>query len=107
MIDIKEIRARHAAAESDGRCGDIAWDEDYAMSAHMDRRDLLRALDKLLAWTEDDERGLNDAVADAMLYWDDKPMDSHDVRILTDILKIHLQDHGFCIANAALKEPGQ
>lgn len=60
MIDIKEIRARHAAAESDGRCGDIAWDEDYAMSAHMDRRDLLRHADSLsteyraaiLAWRE-------------------------------------------------------
>lgn len=50
MVDkIEAISARHNAAESDSRYGDIAWDEDYAMSAHMDRRDLLRALDEALA----------------------------------------------------------
>jgi hypothetical protein len=49
MIDVEAVRARHAEAESDGRCGDIAWDEDYALSAHMDRRDFLRALDEALA----------------------------------------------------------
>lgn len=26
-------------------------------------------------WTDDDQRGLNAAVADAMWYWDDMPMD--------------------------------
>jgi hypothetical protein len=49
-------------------------------------------------WTDDDQRDLNSAIADAMLHWDEMPMDPDDVNILIDVLKICLKDYGFCIA---------
>lgn len=55
-------------------------------------------------WTDDDQRGLNAAIADAMLHWDEMPMDPDDVNSLTDVLQICLRDYGFCIARAALEQ---
>lgn len=45
--EIEEIRARHGAAEADGRY-DLSWHEDYGLAAHRDRAALLRALDHAL-----------------------------------------------------------
>jgi hypothetical protein len=42
--ELEAIRARHEAAESDGRY-DLSWHEDYGQAAHRDRATLLRLLD--------------------------------------------------------------
>jgi hypothetical protein len=55
-------------------------------------------------WTDDDQRGLNAAVADAMWYWDDMPMDPDDAISLTGILKDRLQENGFQIVRAPLEK---
>ena len=95
---IEEIRARHEAAEKDGG---HEWCGVHGPGAHADRATLLRALDEAQEraepWTDDDQRGLNAAVADAMWYWDDMPMDPDDAISLTGILKDCLQENGFQI----------
>jgi hypothetical protein len=58
-------------------------------------------LAKISAWTDDDQRGLNAAVADAMWHWDDMPMDCDDATVLTSVLKSSLQDNGFQIVRLA------
>jgi hypothetical protein len=62
-------------------------------------------LAEIRAWTDDNQRGLTAAVADAMWYWDDMPMDCDDAISLTSILKNSLRDNGFQIVRltAALK----
>ena len=55
-------------------------------------------------WTDDDQRGLNAAVADAMWYWDYMPMDPDDAISLTGILKDRLRDNGFQIVRAPLEK---
>ena len=55
-------------------------------------------------WTDDDQRGLNAAVADAMWFWDDMPMDPDDAISLTGILKDRLQENGFQIVRADQKD---
>lgn len=100
---IEEIRARHWELE---QLGYLAHD-DWASEAHADRAVLLARVAELEgAWTDDDQRGLNAAVADAMWYWDDMPMDPDDAISLTGILKDRLQENGFQIVRAAqaLKE---
>lgn len=68
----------------------------------------LRALDEAQEraepWTDDDQRGLNAAVADAMWYWDDMPMDPDDAISLTGILKDRLQENGFQIVRAPMEK---
>ena len=58
-------------------------------------------LEAISAWTDDDQRNLNAAVADAMWHWDDMPMDCDDATVLTSILKSSLQDNGFQIVRLA------
>lgn len=55
-------------------------------------------------WTDDDQRALNAAIADAMWYWDDMPMDPDDAISLTGILKECLQENGFQIVRAPLEK---
>jgi hypothetical protein len=112
--ELEAIRARHEVAESDGRY-DLSWHRDYGRAAHRDRATLLRLLDaareemaeeraEISAWTDDDQRGLNAAVADAMWHWDTRdegPLDPDDALSLTEALKIHLQDNGFQIVRLA------
>ena len=105
MTDIEEIRARHEAVERSQSYMNYIGDE-----AHADRATLLRALteaqeraERAEAWTDDDQRGLNAAVADAMWYWDDMPMDPDDAISLTGILKDRLQENGFQIVRAPLE----
>lgn len=43
---VEAIRARHEAAESDGRY-DLSWHEDYGQAAHRDRATLLAHVDQL------------------------------------------------------------
>jgi hypothetical protein len=49
LDELKAIRARHEAVESDGRFpwlpDDLSWHEDYGQAAHRDRATLLRLLD--------------------------------------------------------------
>ena len=97
---IEAIRARYEANP---------YDRSQAVA---DRATLLRILDaaraelaaeraKISAWTDDDQRGLNAAVADAMWHWDDMPMDCDDAIVLTGVLKSSLQDNGFQIVRLA------
>ena len=108
-IDIEEIRARHGAAEHH-LSQTVAQLGAWMMQAHTDRATLLAHVDRLVAklaeisaWTDDDQRGLSAAVADAMWHWDTRdegPMDPDDAVSLTEALKIHLQDNGFRIVRA-------
>ena len=101
---IAEIRARHELA---GAWNMSEFNEEDGLEAHADRATLLRALDEAQEraepWTDDDQRGLNAAVADAMWYWDDMPMDPDDAISLTGILKDRLQENGFQIVRAPLE----
>lgn len=111
---IDGIRARHEA-------WDEMWQLYQAMSpktsvdpAHTDRATLLRLLDaareelvEISTWTGDDQRELIAAVADTMLYYDDKPIDFEEAAILTDALKIYLQDNGFQIVRLATCAQGE
>jgi hypothetical protein len=83
-----------------------------ALPELLDEVERLRELDAARAelaeinvWTDDDQRGLTAAVADAMWHWDDMPMDCDDVISLTSIFKNSLRDNGFQIVRlaAALK----
>jgi predicted ATPase len=59
---------------------------------------------EISAWTDDDQRGLNAAVADTMWHWDtraERPLDPDDAVSLTEALKIHLKDNGFQIVRLA------
>jgi hypothetical protein len=62
---------------------------------------------EMSAWTDDDQRGLNAAVADAMWHWDDMPMDCDDATVLTSVLKSSLQDNGFQIVRLATRAQGE
>lgn len=102
---IEEIRARHEDTSGGWMHG--YFDIQDGEQAHADRATLLRALDEAQEraepWTDDDQRGLNAAVADAMWYWDDMPMDPDDAISLTGILKDRLQENGFQIVRAPLE----
>jgi hypothetical protein len=103
--ELEAIRERHQEAEHDNNSN---WATDHGAQAHFDRETLLRLLDaaraelaEISAWTDDDQRGLNAAVADAMWHWDDMPMDCDDAIVLTSVLKSSLQDNGFQIVRLA------
>jgi hypothetical protein len=64
-------------------------------------------LEAISAWTDDDQRNLNAAVADAMWHWDDMPMDCDDATVLTSVLKSSLQDNGFQIVRLATRAQGE
>jgi NTP pyrophosphatase (non-canonical NTP hydrolase) len=108
-IDIEEIRARHRAAEHH-LSQTVAQLGAWMMQAHTDRATLLALVDRLVAelaeiraWTDDNERDLNTAVADTMWHWDTRdegPLDPDDAVSLTEALKIHLKDNGFRIVRA-------
>ena len=57
--ELEAIRARHEAAESDGRFpwlpDDLSWQEDYGQAAHRDRATLLRLLDAAREELAEDE----------------------------------------------------
>lgn len=62
------------------------------------------------AWTDDDQRGLNAAVADAMWHWDTRnegPLDPDDAISLAEALKFHLKDNGFQIVRLATRAQGK
>jgi len=106
--EIEAIRERHQEAEHDNNSN---WAADHGARAHFDRETLLRLLDtarselaETSAWTDDDQRGLNAAVADTMWHWDtraERPLDPDDAVSLTEALKIHLKDNGFQIVRLA------
>ena len=60
-----------------------------------------------VAWTDDDQTGLNAAVYDAMWHWEDRPIDVDDAMSLASALKASISDNGLMIVSAALKETGQ
>jgi predicted ATPase len=109
--ELEAIRARH---EKDKKTivFEAGW-ERIIIEARRDRETLLRLLDaamrgaslaKISAWTDDDQRGLNAAVADTMWHWDtraERPLDPDDAVSLTEALKIHLKDNGFQIVRLA------
>ena len=71
------------------------------------REELAEERAKISAWTDDDQRDLNAAVADAMWHWDEMPMDCDDAISLTGILKSSLQDSGFQIVHLATRAQGE
>ena len=114
--EIEAIRERHekdCGFESEGMQIRHSFHlYHHSISAHTDRAALLAHVDRLVAelaeerakisaWTDDDQRALNAAVADAMWHWDDMPMDCDDAISLTGILKSSLQDNGFQIVHLA------
>ena len=116
--ELEAIRARHEEAEQDNNSN---WAADHGARAHFDRETLLRLLDaareelaeeraKISAWTDDDQRGLNAAVADAMWHWDTRdegPLDPDDAISLAEALKFHLKDNGFQIVRLATRAQGE
>ena len=65
---------------------------------------------EISAWTDDNERDLNTAVADTMWHWDTRnegPLDPDDAISLTEALKIHLKDNGFQIVRLATRAQGE
>jgi hypothetical protein len=127
--ELEAIRARHEAVREalddeayySGQVGQKVLPNDACRHAHTDRATLLRLLDaareelaeeraKISAWTDDDQRNLNAAVADAMWHWDTRdegPLDPDDALSLTEALKIHLQDNGFQIVRLATRAQGE
>ena len=104
--EFEAIKARHEHCNF--TVTKTEWNEREAFNAHTDRATLLALLDAARAklaeinvWTDDDQRGLTAAVADAMWYWDDMPMDCDDAISLTSILKNSLRDNGFQIVRLA------
>jgi hypothetical protein len=71
---------------------------------------LVAKLAEIGAWTDDDQRGLNAAVADAMWHWDTRnegPLDPDDAISLAESLKFHLKDNGFQIVRLATRTQGE
>lgn len=115
LDELEQIRERHEAAKQaldDERyySGKVpaVFPTNEGKRAHADRATLLRLMDAARAelaeinvWTDDDQRGLTAAVADAMWHWDDMPMDCDDAISLTSILKNSLRDNGFQIVRLA------
>jgi hypothetical protein len=110
LDELEQIKARHEACADQLQLSTghtIEWPDYDSFMAHTDRATLLAHVDRLVAelaeisaWTDDDERDLNTAVADTMWHWDTRnegPLDPDDAVSLTEALKIHLQDNGFQI----------
>jgi hypothetical protein len=110
LDELEAIRERHEAS-AHHLSQTIAQLGAWMIQAHTDRATLLRLLDAALAkvaeisaWTDDNERDLNTAVADTMWHWDTRdegPLDPDDAVSLTEALKIHLKDNGFQIVRLA------
>jgi predicted ATPase len=109
--EVEKIRVQHDNMQRTKDFSIGFFTDDAFEDAHADRATLLRLLDaareklaEISAWTDDDQRGLNAAVADTMWHWDtraERPLDPDDAVSLTEALKIHLKDNGFQIVRLA------
>jgi hypothetical protein len=113
--ELEAIRARHEDTSGgwmQGHCdiedGEQVHTDRATLLAHVDR--LVAELAEIGAWTDDDQRGLNAAVADAMWHWDTRnegPLDPDDAISLAESLKFHLKDNGFQIVRLATRAQGE
>jgi hypothetical protein len=58
-----------------------------------------------VAWTDDDQTGLNAAVYDAMWHWEDRPIDVDDAMSLASAIKASISENGLMIVSASFYAP--